>query len=183
MIQWKRSGGRKLVSALLMATLIAGSSVTAFAASGQVATQQNDLYREIRVTESEAIGEETDQEIHFLPADQVDQEKWDNAIVYEEAALDPLTVQKNFTWTVPPDNFVRSTGFIKQKGGQIIVSCYLYSQLNHRVGIRRPDGSQLYVLGTHQITKTFNCESTGTYYVFVENMGRVDIKVSGYYIR
>lgn len=183
MIQWKRSGGRKLVSALRMATLIAGSSVTAFAASGQVATQQNDLYREIRVTESEAIGEETDQEIHFLPADQVDQEKWDNAIVYEEAALDPLTVQKNFTWTVPPDNFVRSTGFIKQKGGQIIVSCYLYSQLNHRVGIRRPDGSQLYVLGTHQITKTFNCESTGTYYVFVENMGRVDIKVSGYYIR
>lgn len=113
----------------------------------------------------------------------MDQEKWDNAIVYEEAALDPLTVQKNFTWTVPPDNFVRSTGFIKQKGGQIIVSCYLYSQLNHRVGIRRPDGSQLYVLGTHQITKTFNCESTGTYYVFVENMGRVDIKVSGYYIR
>lgn len=94
-----------------------------------------------------------------------------------------MTVQKNFTWTVPADNFARSAGFIKQKGGQIIVCCYLYSELNHRVGIRRPDGSQLYVIGTHQVTATFPCEKTGTYYVYVENMGRVDIKASGYYIR
>lgn len=94
-----------------------------------------------------------------------------------------MSVQKHFTWTVPAQNFARSTAFIKQKGSQIVVSCYLYSDLNHWVGIRRPDGSMLYVVGTHQITKTFNCETTGTYYVFVENRGRVDIKASGYYIR
>ena len=84
---------------------------------------------------------------------------------------------------MPPDNLARSAGFIKQKGGQIIISCYIDSVLNHRVGIRRPNGSMLCVLGTHQVTATFPCETTGTYYVFVENMGRVNISASGYYIR
>ena len=180
---WKRSGSKKLVSALLMATLIVGSSVTAFAASSQVADQQNEVYKETHVMESELSDMETDAEIQMLPADEVDEEKWNNAIVYDESLVSPMSVQKHFTWTVPAQNFARSTAFIKQKGSQIVVSCYLYSDLNHWVGIRRPDGSMLYVVGTHQITKTFNCETTGTYYVFVENRGRVDIKASGYYIR
>lgn len=180
---WKRSGSKKMVSALLMATLIVGSSVTAFAASSQVVDQQNEIYRETCVSEHNATYVDANTELHMIPADQVDEQKWNEAVVYEEDLLDPLTVQKNFTWTVPAQNFARSTAFIKQKGGQIVVSCYLYSDLNHRVGIRRPDGSQLYVIGTHQVAATFPCEKTGTYYVYVENMGRVDIKASGYYIR
>lgn len=180
---WKRSGSKKLVSALLMATLIVGSSVTAFAASSQVVDQQNEIYRETCVSEHNATYVDANTELHMIPADQVDEQKWNEAVVYEEDLLDPLTVQKNFTWTVPAQNFARSTAFIKQKGGQIVVSCYLYSDLNHRVRIRRPDGSQLYVIGTHQVAATFPCEKTGTYYVYVENMGRVDIKASGYYIR
>lgn len=183
MKKWKDSRSKRFVSAILMATLIMGSSVTAFAASSQVADQQNDVYRETCESEQNASYFESSTEIHMIPADQVDEEKWNEAVVYEEDLLEPLTVQKNFTWTVPADNFARSAGFIKQKGGQIVVSCYLYSELNHRVGIRRPDGSQLYVLGTPQVAATFPCEKTGTYYVYVENMGRVDIKASGYYIR
>lgn len=183
MKKWKDSRSKRFVIAILMATLIMGSSVTAFAASSQVAGTQNDVYRETCESEQNASDFESSTEIHMIPADQVDEEKWNEAVVYEEDLLEPLTVQKNFTWTVPADNFARSAGFIKQKGGQIVVSCYLYSELNHRVGIRRPDGSQLYVIGTHQVTATFPCEKTGTYYVYVENMGRVDIKASGYYIR
>lgn len=183
MKKWKDSRSKRFVRAILMATLIMGSSVTAFAASSQVAGTQNDVYRETCESEQNASDFESSTEIHMIPADQVDEEKWNEAVVYEEDLLEPLTVQKNFTWTVPADNFARSAGFIKQKGGQIVVSCYLYSELNHRVGIRRPDGSQLYVIGTHQVTATFPCEKTGTYYVYVENMGRVDIKASGYYIR
>lgn len=183
MKKWKDSRSKRFVSAILMATLIMGNSVTAFAASSQVAGTQNDVYRETCESEQNASDFESSTEIHMIPADQVDEEKWNEAVVYEEDLLEPLTVQKNFTWTVPADNFARSAGFIKQKGGQIVVSCYLYSELNHRVGIRRPDGSQLYVIGTHQVTATFPCEKTGTYYVYVENMGRVDIKASGYYIR
>lgn len=183
MKKWKDSRSKKFVSAILMAALIMGSSVTAFAASSQVAGTQNDVYRETCESEQNASDFESSTEIHMIPADQVDEEKWNEAVVYDEDLLEPLTVQKNFTWTVPADNFARSAGFIKQKGGQIIVCCYLYSELNHRVGIRRPDGSQLYVIGTHQVTATFPCEKTGTYYVYVENMGRVDIKASGYYIR
>ena len=183
MKKWKDSRSKRFVSAILMATLIMGSSVTAFAASSQVAGTQNDVYRETCESEQNASDFESSTEIHMIPADQVGEEKWNEAVVYEEDLLEPLTVQKNFTWTVPADNFARSAGFIKQKGGQIVVSCYLYSELNHRVEIRRPDGSQLYVIGTHQVTATFPCEKTGTYYVYVENMGRVDIKASGYYIR
>ena len=183
MKKWKDSRSKRFVSAILMATLIMGSSVTAFAASSQVADQQDDVYRETCESEQNASYFESSTEIHMIPADQVDEEKWNEAVVYEEDLLEPLTVQKHFTWTIPAEKFARSAGFIKQKGGQIVVSCYLYSELNHRVGIRRPDGSQLYVLGTHQVAATFPCEKTGTYYVYVENMGRVDIKASGYYIR
>ena len=183
MKKWKDSRSKRFVSAILMATLIMGSSVTAFAASSQVADQQDDVYRETCESEQNASDFESSTEIHMIPADQVDEEKWNEAVVYEEDLLEPLTVQKHFTWTIPAEKFARSAGFIKQKGGQIVVSCYLYSELNHRVGIRRPDGSQLYVLGTHQVAATFPCEKTGTYYVYVENMGRVDIKASGYYIR
>ena len=183
MKKWKESRSKRFVSAILMATLIMGSSVTAFAASSQVADQQDDVYRETCESEQNASYFESSTEIHMIPADQVDEEKWNEAVVYEEDLLEPLTVQKHFTWTIPAEKFARSAGFIKQKGGQIVVSCYLYSELNHRVGIRRPDGSQLYVLGTHQVAATFPCEKTGTYYVYVENMGRVDIKASGYYIR
>ena len=183
MKKWKDSRSKRFVSAILMATLIMGSSVTAFAASGQVADQQNNVFFETRVMDNENTDMETEQEIQILPSDEVDEEKWDNAVVYDDTLLDPLTVQKNFSWTVPPENFARSAGFIKKKGSEIIVSCYIYSDLTHWVGIRRPDGSMAYVAGIHQITKTFKCETTGTYYVFVENRGRVNIKAAGYYIR
>lgn len=184
MKKWKDSRSKRFVSAILMATLIMGSSVTAFAASSQVADQQNDVYRETRDVEPTIeTNSVTSLEQYELPADQVDEEKWENAVVFDEALLEPLTVQKNFSWTVPAQNFARSAGFIKQKGSSIVVSCYIYSDLNHWVGIRRPNGSMLYVVGTHQVASTFKCETTGTYYVFVENRGRVDIKASGYYIR
>ena len=50
----------------------------------------------------------------MIPAEQVDEEKWDNAIVYDDALLDPLSVQRNFDWKIPGNNFVRSAGFIKK---------------------------------------------------------------------
>lgn len=113
----------------------------------------------------------------------MDEEKWDNAIVYDDALLEPLSVQKNFDWKIPGNNFVRSGGFIKKAGSTIVVSCYVYDDRYHHVGIRRPDGSMLYVNGMHQVTKTFNCETTGTYYVYVENMRSKQIRAAGYFIK
>ena len=119
----------------------------------------------------------------LIPADQVDEEKWDNAIVYDDALLEPLSIQRNFDWKIPGNNFARSIGFIKKAGSTIVVSCYVYDDRYHHVGIRRPDGSMLYVNGMHQVTKTFNCETTGTYYVYVENMRSKQIRAAGYFIR
>lgn len=184
MKKWKTNGSKKIVSALLMATLVLGSTVTAFASSAQVNDTQNDVYYEVRdLGETPENIEASKQEMYVIPADEVDEEKWDNAIIYDEPVLEPMTVQKNFDWTVPAQNFVHTIGFIKQKGTSITVSCYIYSNLNNRVGIRRPDGSMIYVLGTHQVAATFPCETFGTYYVFVENVTRVDFRAAGYYIR
>lgn len=156
MKKWKDSRSKRFVSAILMATLIMGSSVTAFAASSQVAGTQNDVYRETCESEQNASDFESSTEIHMIPADQVDEEKWNEAVVYEEDLLEPLTVQKNFTWTVPADNFARSAGFIKQKGGQIVVSCYLYSELNHRVGICRNSATGWFAVVCNRYTSGYS---------------------------
>ena len=93
--------------------LVIGSSVTAFASSTQVALQQDDIYRETRVQETD-VTETEDLQEYVIPADQVDEEKWNNAIVYDDALLDPLSVQRNFDWKIPGNRFVRSAGFIKK---------------------------------------------------------------------
>ena len=182
MIRWQKAGKKTGVSVILALALVIGSSVTAFASSTQVALQQDDIYRETRVQETD-VTETEDLEEYVIPADQVDEEKWNNAIVYDDALLEPLSVQKNFDWKIPGNRFVRSGAFIKKAGSTIVVSCYVYDDRYHHVGIRRPDGSMLYVNGMHQVTKTFNCETTGTYYVYVENMRSKEIRAAGYFIK
>lgn len=182
MIRWQKAGKKTGVSVLLALALVIGSSVTAFASSAQVVEQQNDMYCKTRVQEAD-ISDADDLEEYVIPADQVDEEKWDNAIVYDDALLEPLSIQKNFDWKIPGNNFARSGGFIKKAGSTIVVSCYVYDDRYHHVGIRRPDGSMLYVNGMHQVTKTFNCETTGTYYVYVENMRSKQIRAAGYFIK
>lgn len=182
MIRWQKAGKKTGVSVLLALALVIGSSVTAFASSAQVVEQQNDMYCKTRVQEAD-ISDADDLEEYVIPADQVDEEKWDNAIVYDDALLEPLSVQKNFDWKVPGNNFARSGAFIKKAGSTIVVSCYVYDDRYHHVGIRRPDGSMLYVNGMHQVTKTFNCETTATYYVYVENMRSKQIRAAGYFIK
>lgn len=184
MIKWQKSGKRACLSMALVLTLIAGSSVTAFASSTHIAEGQNNLYCKTRETELlQKDNSDVESEIHMIPADQVDEEKWNNAIVMEEESIEPLSVQKNFNWYIPGHNFVRSTGFIKKAGTSISISCYIYSDRYHRYGIRRPDGSMLYMSGMRNVAGTFPCEKTGTYYVFVENMLSTELHAAGYYVK
>ena len=78
-----------------------------------MALQQDDIYRETRVQETD-VTETEDLQEYVIPADQVDEEKWNNAVVYDDALLDPLSVQRNFDWKIPGNRFVRSAGFIKK---------------------------------------------------------------------
>ena len=184
MIKWQKNGKKTCFSVILAAALIVGSSVTAFASSAQVAKGQNNLYLETREVESSIQNNnDVEAEYHVIPADQVDEEKWNNAVVYGESTIDPLTVQKNFDWQVPGNNFARSAGFIKKKGTSISISCYIYSDRYQRYGIRRPDGSMLFMTGYHNVAGTFPCETFGTYYVFVENLTSTEIRAAGYYVR
>ena len=43
-----------------------------------------------------AVVNNDDLQEYVIPADQVDEEKWDNAIVYDDALLEPLSIQRNF---------------------------------------------------------------------------------------
>ena len=184
MIKWQKNGKKTCFSVILAAALIIGSSVTAFASSAHVAEGQNDLYMETRETEStHQLNTDEETEYYVIPADQVDEEKWNNAVVLGESIVEPLTVQKNFDWKIPGNNFARSEGFIKKKGTSVSISCYIYSDRYHRIGIRRPDGSMLYMNGMHNVSGTFPCESFGTYYVFVENLTSTKIRAAGYYVR
>ena len=96
MKKWKDSRSKRFVSAILMAALIMGSSVTAFAASSQVAGTQNDVYRETRDLDTNNVYSNDALEMIEIPAEEVDEEKWSNAIVYDESMLEPLVVQKKF---------------------------------------------------------------------------------------
>ena len=183
MFKWKMNGRKALASVLLTAVLVAGSSVTALAAGAGVTGTQQVLYQATKNTEADSENVYTDLEEFEIPADEVDEEKWANAVVYEEEGIDPLTVQKYFDWNIPGNTFARSTAFIKRAGTTIDVACYVYSSSYHRVGIRRPDGSQLYVNAKGNMAHTFNCVNYGTYYVFVENMGSTDLRAAGYYVR
>lgn len=71
MIRWQKAGKKTGVSVLLALALVIGSSVTAFASSAQVALQQDDIYRETRVQETD-VTETEDLEEYVIPADQVD---------------------------------------------------------------------------------------------------------------
>ena len=184
MIKWQKSGKRTCLSVALAMALIIGSSVTAFASSVQVVDQQDELYKETRKLETMCqVNSDTESDYYVIPADQVDEEKWNNAIVMGEEDIEPLSVQKNFDWKIPGNKFARSAGFIKKKGTSVSISCYIYSDRYHRVGIRRPDGSMLYMNGMHNVSGTFPCQSTGTYYVFVENLISTQIRAAGYYVK
>jgi hypothetical protein len=159
-----RMGSMKLlISLMLMAILVAGFTCTAFADD----TDDGDAYLKEYV----------------IPADEVDEDKWNSAVVYGQDGIETLTVQKDIDWIIPVGNFARSNVFLKTKGSTIGISVYLDSDGYHHVGIRRPDGSMSYVNGKHQVTHTFTCNSYGYYYVYIENMGSTEFGASGYYVR
>lgn len=183
MVKWTKNGKKVLVSFLLTAVLVMGSSVSALAASVAVADMEREWYQNTREQTSTEVQGEGALEEFEIPAEEVDEEKWESAVVYGEEGIEPLSVQKFFDWTVPVGTFARSTAFIKKAGTEIIVSCYVNSSSYHHVGIRRPNGSMLYVNVKGQVTHTFSCETFGTYYVYVENMGSTNLSVAGYYIK
>ena len=183
MKKWKRHGDKKITCIMLIAVLTLGSIIPAFAANNKIVDAQQKLYTETRELDLDQKNVNSDVE-YVIPADEVDEEKWADAIV-EEDGIDTLSVQKYFNWKIPPLTFARSSGFTKSAGSTIDVSCYIYSDaILHRVGIRQPDGSMLYVYGRNQVSHTFKCKTKGTYYVFVENMSSsTTLKASGYYVK
>jgi hypothetical protein len=88
-----------------------------------------------------------------------------------------------FGWDISKKASKRTPTFTANKGDHIIVtiSCTPSDATIH-AGIINPDQTRDYVSGTHYFSYSFECKSTGTYCVYVQNMSDVSISVDGTYI-
>ncbi len=192
-VNGKKLGKKALLSVILSAVFVAGSGFTAFAAGTEASKIGQDMYEDtIETKESvdEGIGDfegalENDNYIEYRLAPG----EWDADDVTilqmspDEGETMLMETTKSFSWSVPSGSVCSSGNFLKRKNTDILVSCYVESSSNVRVGIIEPDGTLVYVLGKGQVAHVFSCNRFGFYKVAVQNITSKTISVTGYYRR
>jgi hypothetical protein len=179
---WQDNQPKRLVSFLLTLSLIAGSTVPAFGISTAVVAGQNHFYKRTRHENAEEFQNISLKEFE-ITADEANEEMNKNVIFLDGDIFDVADDTTSLFVTVPANSFVRSQEFTKKSGDEIAVSCYADSDSPIRLGIGRPDGSLLYINVNEMALKTFTCEESGEYYIFIQNVGNTDETVSGYYVK
>lgn len=87
-----------------------------------------------------------------------------------------------FGWVLNPGTTLRSPVFAKNSGDTIRISVDIDpSSVSVDVGIVQPNGSQTYITGSGWINHEFSVTQTGSYKVFVRNIGSEAITANGYY--
>jgi hypothetical protein len=102
----------------------------------------------------------------------------------EIAGSDGLVANGEFlAWTVPGKGSVRTQGFEAESGQEITlaISSEQPDAAIH-IGIIKPDGSREYVSGSDFLAYQFACDADGIYCVYVQNMSREEVSVSGTYV-
>lgn len=178
---WQENGRKIGLSLLLSIILVVGSLIPALAVSTGIVDMQRNWYQNTRTEKS--ISVDTDKtEIYEIPANEVDELKWENVYYFDEKVVQGLESQTYFVCNIPADGIVRSATFLKNAGETITVSCYEDTNQEISVGICKPNGSLVYVVVKGLETKTFDCDISGEYYMFIENTGTNLIDINGYYI-
>lgn len=191
-VNGKKLGKKALLSVILSAVFVAGSGFTAFAAGTEASKIGQDMYEDTVSTDlntytgmSNYEGTSDDDYVEYTLAPG----EWDTDDVTiiqmspDEGETMLLETTKLFDWDIPVGNICSSGNFLKRKNTAILVSCYVESSTNVRVGVIRPDGSFTYVLGHGQVTHVYECETFGFYKVAVQNTTSKTLSVSGYYRR
>lgn len=192
-VNGKKLRKKALLSVILSAVFVAGSGFTAFAAGTGASKMGQDMYENTIQTEIFGDTDVTGYEDVLADDDYVEYRlapgEWDTDDVTilqmspDEGEAMLLETTKTFSWEVPVGNVCSSGNFLKTKGSSILISCYVESSTNVRVGIIEPDGTLLYVLGKGQVTHAFPCDRFGFYKVAVHNITSKSISVTGYYRR
>lgn len=192
-VNGKKLGKKALLSVILSAVFVAGSGFTAFAAGTEASKVGQDMYMdtmETEVSDYDGMGDytgvlENDNYVEYRLAPG----EWDTDDVTiiqmspDEGEATLLETTKLFDWSIPANTLCTSGNFLKTKGSSILISCYVESSTNVRVGIIEPDGTLVYVLGKGQVAHVFPCDRFGFYKVAVYNTSSKAISVSGYYRR
>ena len=191
-VSGKRLGKKVLLSVILSAVFVAGSGFTAFAAGTGASKIGQDMYEDTVSSDlntytgmSNYEGSVDDEYVEYTLAPG----EWDTDDVTilqmtpDEGEATLLETTKNFSWNIPVGSIGSSGNFLKRKNTAILVSCYVESSTNVRVGVIRPDGSFTYVLGHGQVAHVYQCETFGFYKVAIQNTTNKTLSVTGYYRR
>jgi beta-lactamase regulating signal transducer with metallopeptidase domain len=179
---WQDNQPKRLMSFFLIFALIVGSTVPAFGISTAVVAGQNHFYKQTRNENVEESQNLSLQEFE-ISEDEVNTILKESISYFDEDLSKVTDVLTKFSITAPTNSIVRSQTFTKEAGDVILVSCYANSGSSIRLGIGRPDGSLLYINVNEMTTKTFTCEESGEYYIFIQNVGSTDEDISGYYVQ
>ena len=169
---------KKRAAALITALLVAGSSMTAYAAGNGIAKLHKVVYdATIGMVEEENTGIENTLTEYTMSEEEFAQ----NPGIPMQGSL--ARSYGNISDTLGGKAKGVTASFHLTEGDKIIITLDVSpSDKDVRVGIAGcPGVNPPYVMGKGAISHTFTAEKTGDYYVFVENMTDASVTVNGFY--
>lgn len=174
---------KKWTAALTVGAMLVASTVSVSAATVGVGNAYMSLYNASVVEGTQGTDELFDeQELELYYADGLD-EGFTETVGEVEERKQGARWSDAFFWDISKKASKRTEKFTANKGDHITVTvvCTPTDATIH-AGIINPDQTRYYVSGTGTIGYSFECESTGEYCVYVQNMSSVKIEVDGTYI-
>lgn len=176
MTEYRKSGGLKKRSALVLAAcFLLGSSITALAAGDGV----TELYRGLTEESSakDVYGESdvtpADQEVVEVLARAYDLDPGKVTVMDDEA--EPFGLIKYVYWTVPPGETYVSGEFWQVKGDEICVTVQATpEEIEYQMGIQDPKAYMWYVEGSGHIHQDFVINISGFQSFFVTNLSETE---------
>lgn len=172
----------RAAAAILIAAMILGSTGTVMAAGNTLVDGYEKMYN---MTTAEDVLEDDaveDEEVEYVEYYEIADEDEDVIEEYGDVYTTYGTGYKYINWTV--DVGVRKTTyeFNASSGGSIYVSVSMYpAGKEAKVGIILPNGNRKCIIGSGDVSYTFNLTESGEYKVYIQNISDTCLSVGGHY--
>lgn len=167
----------KMITPLVVIVMLCTSTLVTQAATVAVADRYCDLYWETAeyIEEDEMV---IDSEEYFLESIEpgVIVEDWN------ESDIMLLDIGSGYSWSINP-NTAKLGETVSLNSGKhvtIAVTDNNGSGMSYRMGLKRPDGSIVYVNGSNFTGHDFSLSASGNYHIYVYNAGSRTLSVSVY---
>ena len=189
MVNYHVKGGLKKGTAIVLAIgFLMGSSITSFAAGGEVTDAYKGLADATKImTEvTERVETVSVTEVANMTAKAYDLDPDSVVIMEDEVAPQSLDEPWHITWTIPPGDTYMSSGFRQYVGDWILVEVNgTPEDVPYETGIKDPKAIMWYTEGEGTTNFAFLVDIKGRHYFFVTNKSEteelhveVDIRVS-----